>query len=341
MDVNDLNIFLKYLEKQNIDMKMINSFLSSLKHNKMASNYDKIKEIVYRSQISSSNYKYCLLLDDISYDFLLKNEEIEQEYIITFITFDSGSHTYSITNFLKMEEYENRFKYLPFIINEIKQNNKAIVAKKNGNKYTLNKIYLLNENHLMDRNIKISELLTYIDFVQKKNVSESNENLDSKQITKEKILKTFNFHVDENKLSNNNNDIIELKRILNDNIVTLTTNPNYCLVYNPELREASSRFPHRMYDLKCITDRLVENIVLIVNKKDIGYSIIDILEYDTFVKKYLPYYPETLKYILTNKKYRLSANKRELEKILVIDFKKIKINIMDINNILCKILEIL
>lgn len=118
MDITNFNIFLKYLEKQNVDMKMVNSFLSSLNHNKITSMYDKIKEIIYKSNLISVGLpcKTYLLLDDISYDFLFKfDKEMEQEFIITFVSKDV------ITNFLEMNEFENRFKYLPFVINEIRK----------------------------------------------------------------------------------------------------------------------------------------------------------------------------------------------------------------------------
>lgn len=336
----NLNIFLKYLEKQNIDMKMVNSFLSSLNNDKITSIYDSIKEIIYKSTLKSVNYKYYLLLDDISYDFLFKfDKEIEQEFIITFVSNDV------ITNFLEMNEFENRFKYLPFIINEIRKNKLIITKEGTKNEYMLNNIYLIRENDILHRNITISELLTYNNSMQK-------ENLD-KQSIKEKILKTFNFYRNENNsiynLSNNNNDITELKKLLYDDIIRFTTNNSLMINDNRKISTDDGNYFRKVINnLKYITDNLIENIFLIVEKDNSGYyKIMDILEYDIFVKKYLLYYPETLKFILTNKKYKLTSPYIDdstnivFNKILVIDLLKIKINIIDTNNILNKIIQIL
>ena len=338
MDITNFNIFLKYLEKHNVDMKMVNSFLYSLNNDKITSTYDRIKEIICKSTLKSVNYKDYLLLDDISYDFLFKfDKEMEQEFIITFVNNDV------ITNFLEMNEFENRFKYLPFVINEIRK--KKLIITKEGTKieYMLNNIYLIREDDILHRNIRISELLTYNNSIQK-------ENLD-KQSTKEKILKTFTFYKNENNsiynLSNNNNDIIELKKLLYDDIIRFTTSNS--LIINDNRKNSmdyTNYFDKVINNLKHITDNLIENIFLIVEKDNSGYyKIMDILEYDIFVKKYLLYYPETLKFILTNKEYKLtsysSSKTIEFNKILVIDIMKIKINIIDTNNILNKIIQIL
>lgn len=229
----------------------------------------------------------------------------------------------------------------------MKLGKKKLIITKEGTKieYMLNNIYLIREDDILHRNIRISELLTYNNSIQK-------ENLD-KQSTKEKILKTFTFYKNENNsiynLSNNNNDIIELKKLLYDDIIRFTTSND--LIINDNRKNSmdyTNYFDKVINNLKHITDNLIENIFLIVEKNNSGYyKIMDILEYDIFVKKYLLYYPETLKFILTNKEYKLTSypnSSREtivFNKILVIDLLKIKINIIDTNNILNKIIQIL
>ena len=103
-----------------------------------------------------------------------------------------------------------------------------------------------------------------------------------------------------------------------------------------------------------ITDILYKSetkLILIVEKnKSDNYDVKDVLEYNFFVKKYLFYFPETLRCILMSDKYKLYYNggdfgsfglsnngKLLCEKILVIDLDIISINIMDVNNILSKI----
>lgn len=100
-----------------------------------------------------------------------------------------------------------------------------------------------------------------------------------------------------------------------------------------------------------ITDILYKSetkLILIVEKnKSDNYDVKYVLEYNFFVKKYLFYFPETLRCILMSDKYKLYYNESAFglsnngklfgEKILVIDLDIISINIMDVNNILSKI----
>lgn len=70
-----------------------------------------------------------------------------------------------------MEELEKRYMFLPFIINEIKQNKiYNMRIKKYNEENILNNIYLINEDNLMNKSIIVSDLLSSFDkIMQEKN----------------------------------------------------------------------------------------------------------------------------------------------------------------------------
>ena len=186
MDNENLDKFSKYLEQLNPDKTIINYLLSSMEHDKEVEIYNKIKEIVSESKIrmynigwnfvvrdNFPNISYVLFLSDESYDYLLKiDKEMKQKYIVMI----NGDYIYNIINLFNMEELETRYKYLPFIINEIKQNkNYNMRIKKYNEENILNNIYLVNEDNLMNKNITVADLLSAFDkFMQEKNLDLSN-----------------------------------------------------------------------------------------------------------------------------------------------------------------------
>ena len=347
MDPNKLDIFLNFLECQNVDMNKVTSFISSLKCEEVTNItnitniMNKIKHII---NTSTFNNEYFTMNENF-YKYLLNiHIESEQKIVIMYKYFDS-SYTFNV---LKMEEFENKYRHLPFVIEMIKNNNKNFMKIRdfgdNNDHHVLVNVYVVNEKELIDRYVTISDIISLI------NLQELN-----KQTHTENILKMIDSIVVNNNLItqslNNKEYNIELKNIFDNTDIQLSrcSHDGYEF-HHPSTYSSSAYKRQEIYEsnINKMTDILYKSetkLILIVEKnKSDYYDVKDILEYNFFVKKYLFYFPETLRCILTSDKYKLYYNGNDSrnaklfgEKILVIDLDIISINIMDVNNILSKI----